>query len=268
LAALVLGGAPTVLLANTGLLFAPAAHAGALFPGVMPLMVALLAAGILAETFTSTKRIGFALILTSVLGIVWGAGGGIGTPQNLGHVLFIGAALAWACYTVAMRRARLAGLHAAAISAVAALFLYMPAYALFAGAALFKAPLGDIALQAFVQGVLTAVISYVLYGSAVGILGASSGAAFAALCPAMTALLAIPILGEWPSAIDWTAIVLISAGVYFISGGPLPERQRQYAAMTDTGAAQQRRRLPKAEADVHVLAPRGGNPCRAGAAAS
>ena len=229
LAALVLGGAPTVLLANTGLLFAPAAHAGALFPGVMPLMVALLAAGILAETFTSTKKIGFALILTSVIGIVWGAGGSIGTPQNLGHVLFIGSALAWACYTVAMRRARLDGLHAAAISAVAALFLYMPAYAFFAGASLFKAPLGDIALQAFVQGVLTAVISYILYGRAVSILGASSGAAFAALCPAMTALLAIPILGEWPSAIDWTAIVLITAGVYFVSGGPLPKRQRQYA---------------------------------------
>lgn len=32
LAALVLGGAPTVLLANAGLLFAPASHAGALFP--------------------------------------------------------------------------------------------------------------------------------------------------------------------------------------------------------------------------------------------
>jgi drug/metabolite transporter (DMT)-like permease len=32
LVALVLGGAPTVLLANSGLLFAPAAHAGALFP--------------------------------------------------------------------------------------------------------------------------------------------------------------------------------------------------------------------------------------------
>src|SRR4030088_175785 len=34
LASLVLGGAPTVLLANCGLLYAPAAHAGALFPGV------------------------------------------------------------------------------------------------------------------------------------------------------------------------------------------------------------------------------------------
>src|SRR5215468_1031299 len=44
LAAIVLGGAAPVFLANWGLLYAPAAHAGALFPGVMPLMVALLAA--------------------------------------------------------------------------------------------------------------------------------------------------------------------------------------------------------------------------------
>jgi drug/metabolite transporter (DMT)-like permease len=41
----------------------------------------------------------------------------------------------------------------------------------------------------------------------------------------MTALMAIPILGEWPSAIDWMAIVLISIGVYIVSGGPLPERR-------------------------------------------
>src|SRR5262245_31160006 len=55
LAAIVLGGGAPVLLANTGLLFAPAAHAGALFPGVMPLAVAILAAAFLRETFTGAK---------------------------------------------------------------------------------------------------------------------------------------------------------------------------------------------------------------------
>src|SRR5215470_6591526 len=95
LAALVLGGAPTVLLANAGLLFAPAAHAGALFPGVMPLMVALLAGPLLKEPFTSAKRIGFALILAGVIGVVWGAGGTIGTQQSIGHVLFLSSALLW-----------------------------------------------------------------------------------------------------------------------------------------------------------------------------
>src|ERR1700761_9143686 len=62
-AAIVLGGAAPVFLANWGLTFAPAAHAGALFPGVMPLMVALLAAALLREQLTLTKKLGFAFIL-------------------------------------------------------------------------------------------------------------------------------------------------------------------------------------------------------------
>jgi drug/metabolite transporter (DMT)-like permease len=227
LAAVVLGcGAPMVLLVNAGLLFAPAAHAGGLFSGMVPLMVALLAAPILHEAFTSAKSVGIVLILAGVIGIVWSADGTIGTRQNIGHVLFVAGAFSWACYTVAMRRARLDGLHAAAIAAVGNLVLYLPVYALVAGASLLDAPPTDIALQAIVQGVLTAVISLVLYGRAVSILGASGGAAFPALCPAMTAVLAIPILGEWPAPVDWIAIILISAGVYVVSGGPLPGRRR------------------------------------------
>jgi drug/metabolite transporter (DMT)-like permease len=41
------------------------------------------------------------LIVTGVLGIVWGAGGTIGSRQNIGHAMFIGAGMLWACYTVA-----------------------------------------------------------------------------------------------------------------------------------------------------------------------
>src|SRR3954463_11779437 len=73
LVAIVLGGGAPVLFANAGLMFAPAAHAGALFPGVMPLMVALLAAVFLREPFTAAKKIGFVLIIFGAFGIAWGA---------------------------------------------------------------------------------------------------------------------------------------------------------------------------------------------------
>lgn len=222
-AAIVLGGGAPVLLSNAGLLFAPAAHAGALYPGVMPLMVAILAAVVLREVFTVAKKFGFALILAGVCAIAWVAGGTMGSLQNIGHLLFLGSGLAFAFYTVAMRRARLDGLHAAAIAAVGNLVLYVPVYWMIGETSLAKAAWADIALQTFVQGVLTAIVSYLLYGRAVSILGASSGAAFAALSPAMTALMAIPILGEWPATIDWVAIASISVGVYIVSGGPLPK---------------------------------------------
>jgi drug/metabolite transporter (DMT)-like permease len=219
------GGAPMVLVSVAGLKFAPAAQAGALFPGVMPLTVALLASLVLKEQFAPVKRIGLVFVLTGVLAVVGAAGATFGTKQNIGHLLFLAAAFLWACYTVAMRRARLEGMHSAAIAAVVSMVVYVPVYVLFLERGLFNVAWSDIVLQAFVQGFLTAVLSLTLYGRAIALLGASSGAAFGALCPAMTALLAIPILGEWPTLLEWTGIILISAGVYFVSGGPLPGRR-------------------------------------------
>jgi drug/metabolite transporter (DMT)-like permease len=219
------GGAPMVLISYIGLLFAPARHAASLYTGLLPLNVAILAALVLGEAFTVTKRIGLALIVPGALGIVWSAGAMIGSPQNIGHVLFIGAGMMSAGYFVAMRKGRLNGLHAAAIAAVGSLIAYIPIYVIATGASLADAPWRDVAMQAFVQGLLTSVISQVLFGRAVNILGASRSAAFAALSPAITALLAIPILGEWPATIDWIAILLISCGVYCVSGGPLPARR-------------------------------------------
>jgi len=216
------GGAPAVLVSYGGLLFAPAAHAASLFTALIPLYVGVLAAAVLGEAFTVAKGIGLVLIVAGVLGIVWGAGGTIGSRQNIGHVLFIGAGWLWACFVVAMRKARLEGLHAAAIAAVASLVTYVPVYAIIFGTSLFNAPWRDLVLQAFVHGFLVAVVSQFFIGRAVSILGASNGSAFAALSPAITAILAIPILGEWPVTGDWIAMLLISGGVYIASGGLVP----------------------------------------------
>jgi drug/metabolite transporter (DMT)-like permease len=220
------GGAPMVLLANVGLTYAPAAHAGALFPGAMPLLVALIAVPVLGETFSPLRRIGLVLILAGVVGLLLTAGLTVGTRQTAGDAMFLGAALLWAVYTVCLRKASISGMHAAAIAAVASLVVYLPVYVLVCGDRLLAAPVGDIALQAVVQGVLTAVVSLILYGRAVEILGASSGAAFAAICPVLTALFGIALLGEMPTPAEWMTIVTISSGVYLVTGGPLPRWRR------------------------------------------
>ena len=126
-----------------------------------------------------------------------------GGRQSIGHLLFLLASLMTACYTVAIRRARVDGLHAAAIAAVVSLLLYLPAYLVFFENELFRVPVSDLVFQALYQGVLTAAISLALYGGAIHLLGASNAAAFVALGPIMAALMAIPVLGEWPSHIAW-----------------------------------------------------------------
>jgi len=222
-------GAPYALVAAQGLRFAPAADAGALIPGVMPLFVAVLAAVFLAERFRASRKVGLVLIL---LGLVTIVGGSLAAGQLMddlgrsgGHALFLLAAFLWACFTVTMRWGGIAPLHATALVSVGSLVGYLPFYLLIAGDRILDAPIADIATQAIYQGLLATVVSLTLFGRAVAILGASSGAAFGALVPAMAALLAIPMLGEVPSASDWTGIAAISFGVYLASGGPLPHRK-------------------------------------------
>src|SRR5262249_54037271 len=153
------------------------------------------------------------------------AGGLWTTSGSSGGMLARPAALMWPVFTVIMRRADLDPLHAAALVSVGSLAIYLPFYLAWHGATLAQVPPAELAVQAIFQGLLVTIVSLVLYGRAVAILGASGGAAFGALVPALAALIAIPLLGEWLSATDWLAIVLISAGVYLTSGGPMVFRR-------------------------------------------
>jgi drug/metabolite transporter (DMT)-like permease len=120
-----------------------------------------------------------------------------------------------------MRRADLDPLHAAALVSTGSLVIYLPIYLAWRGTSLVQAPLVELTMQIVFQGVLVTIVSLLLYGRALVLLGASRGAAFASLVPVLSALIAIPLLSEWPSATDWLAIVLIGTGVYLTSGGPL-----------------------------------------------
>jgi drug/metabolite transporter (DMT)-like permease len=218
------GGAPYALVVGCGLLFAPVAHASVFTKGIVPLTVAFSASLTLKEPLPPSRSLGLALIVCGAL-----VTGGIGITsasnrQSIGHLCFLGAACLWAYNTVAARRARFDGLHAAAIAAVASLLCYLPIYLLLCGDRLLQVPMIDIIVQALYQGVLTAVISLALYGRAVSLIGASSAGAFIALGPVVAAIMAIPVLGEWPTATVWLAISIITAGVYLASPGRSPSR--------------------------------------------
>ena len=217
-------GAPYVLVAAGGLQFAPARDQGALNPGSMPLFVTLVTATVLAEKFSIPRRLGLSFIFAGVVVIiVWHAGSAAWSlSRTLGDALFLFAGFLTACFTVVMRQARLDPLHAAALVATGSLAIYLPIYLALNGPRLAPLPLAEFIFQATFQGVLVTIVGVVLYGRAVTILGASAGAAFGALVPALSALLAIPLLSEWPDRTDWLGIALISGGVYLASDAPLP----------------------------------------------
>jgi drug/metabolite transporter (DMT)-like permease len=219
-------GAPYVLVAASGLRHAPAAHAGALLPGSMPMFVALLSALLTRETFTASRKLGYGLIAGGVAAIVLSAGPLQGGDEAFGHLLLLSAAFMWACYAIVLRSARLDALHAAALVSTGSLALYLPVYLALFGTHALEAPLRDVVFQTLYQGVLVSVVALFFFGKGIELLGASAGAAFAALTPALAALIAIPVLGEIPSLPEQATLLAVSAGVYLASGGSLPIRRR------------------------------------------
>ena len=214
-------GVPYVLIASSGLQFAPAAHAGALIPGTMPLWAALLAMWFLKEKIAGVRKLGLMLI---PIGIVIFVGAGLtdfASGNWRGHLLFLAAAMSWASFTVAMRSAGQAGftpLQAAAVVSVVSALVYLPVYVLFLPHRIMEAPIGPIVIQTVYQGVFVSIISLFAYARSVSILGASLGASFASLVPVLAMLSAIPLLNEWPKASDYIGIAAITFGVFLSSG--------------------------------------------------
>ena len=205
---------------------APAYDAGALNPAMMPLFVALIAATVLHEQPSRARKLGLVLIVSGALTLILSHTEPIGTmwssSRTLGDGLFLLASFLTAVFTVLTRRARLDPIHAVALLSVGSLVIWLPIYLSMPASSLARIPVADLVVQAIFQGIAMTIVSLVFYVRSVAILGASGGAAFGALVPAFTAFIAIPLLEERPSDIEWVSIVLISAGVYLTSGGPLP----------------------------------------------
>jgi drug/metabolite transporter (DMT)-like permease len=215
-------GVPYVLIASSGLGFAPARHGGALIPGTMPLWAAIISMLFLGEKISNARRFGLCLI---PVGIAFLLGVGLADFSNMleqgywrGHLLFLCAAICWASYTNALRASGLSALHATAIVAVVSAVFYLPIYALFLPHNLAAAPWSTLVIQTIFQGVFVSIVSMIAYARAVEILGASLGASFASLVPVAAMLAAIPLLGEVPTFIDCVGIIIITIGVFFASG--------------------------------------------------
>jgi drug/metabolite transporter (DMT)-like permease len=219
-------GAPYVLMSSCGLQHAPAAQGGALIPGTMPLWAAMLAVFFLKEHISGVRRVGLALVPVGIA-VIFSAGLiDFESGQWRGQLMFIGASMMWAIFTIAARRAGLGAMHAAAIVSVGSMLVYLPIYFLFLPHRLAATPWSAIVGQTFFQGVMVSIISLAAYSRAVSLIGASLAASFSSLVPVLAMLAAIPLLGEIPGTGDVLGILIITTGVFLASGAYSAFRRR------------------------------------------
>ncbi len=198
--------------------FAPVSDSGVFAPGMLPLFTAVAAFIVLGERYGPVRFTGFALILAGGLavgGFEAIANSGDGTWR--GHILFMVAAALWSIYSVTFRLTGLGALHGAALISFWSAVSFGLA-ALVAGVDFSGIGWREIGWQIFAQGVLTSVVAMFAFGFAVREIGPSRTAAFAALTPVMAAVGGWVFLGEEVSAVKWTGIAIVAAGVLLASG--------------------------------------------------
>ncbi len=209
-------------LAYSGFLYAPAAHASVLMPGMLPLWTTLIALVVIGTPVTGRRWLGLALIIAGGL-LVGGAsllrafdGGDVWK----GDVLFLASSFVWSSYTVMTRKYAMSAIPATIAVCVFSTFTFVPVYALLAWTGVLvshlrEAPWSEIVFQALVQGIGSVVISGITFVRMVETFGPIRSTMITAVVPGLSALGAVFFLGE---PLYWNLLLgltLVTVGIVF-----------------------------------------------------
>ena len=206
-----IGGLAYSFSAFHGFQYAPATHAALLLPGLMPIMIAILAYFLAGERHSrfawagiSISSVGiFVLLLETLLS---------SESYWLGDISFVVSCAFWGVFTVLLRRWTFSPWYIMLGVITATTLLFTPYYLIQFDHAFQGVPLEMIALQAFYQSVIAIAIQFVCYGRAVHILGATKMGALMALVPLLASIIAVPLFDEPVTIGLIVALVFISIG--------------------------------------------------------
>lgn len=217
-------GAPFTLCVGYGLGYAPVAHAGAMVPSLMPVVVTVAGCLVLGQRITPPQFFSAFLIVAGASVIVL-------HPSNvspveeigIGHTLFLTGAVFWASFTLTVRRCAISPFLATAIVGTVSAIGLAPVWVLTGLSSMGSASAQDIWFQVVFQGVITGLVSLYAFGEALRRLGLVA-TRLSALTPVVATLLAVPILSQVPNTIEVAALGLVVAGLLVASMPARPAR--------------------------------------------
>jgi drug/metabolite transporter (DMT)-like permease len=212
------GGIGYSVVVYTGFRLAPAAHAAVLLPGTLPFATAVIAWLWLRQKPSATQRISLLLVFVGIAltaADTFSHGAHLTGTQMLGDLLFLCGASSWAVFTLLLRRYPMEPLTAAVTTTLGSAILYVPVWWLFLPSTISHAPVAEIAMQAAYQGIVVVFVAMLLYTFAVRRLGAQTVTLLMAIVPGVSALAAIPVLGEPLSMLTLAGLGAVTIGAVF-----------------------------------------------------
>jgi drug/metabolite transporter (DMT)-like permease len=216
------------LLVYIGFSLAPAAHAGVLVNGGIPLATTLIGWWIFG--LKPTQRAWIALGIT-VAGIALIGRHSLqsenATLTLVGDLFYFLAACSWGFYGQLVRRWQVNPLAASANINMVSLLIYTPIYVLFLPKGIFEATTDQILLQAGYQGIVAGVIAASCYAFATLRIGPTRASLMLALVPPISAIAAVPFLDEALTIETGLGAVLVTIGALFGASGGLGIRHHK-----------------------------------------
>jgi drug/metabolite transporter (DMT)-like permease len=205
-------GAVYSVLIILGLNEASTAYGGVFANGSLPIFTMLLAA--LAGQHPSRNQLLATAII--ILGSLLLSYRGMTTDSGnalLGIALFLTASLLLSVYIISLRHWMLTPRQALALVNLPNALIFLPVWLFFLPSGLAETPLSLTLFQALYQGIGPGFLAVIFFALATTHLGPTATAGFSAVVPATAALLAIPVLHEIPTRMEWAGILTVTAGL-------------------------------------------------------
>lgn len=191
----IIGGVGYSCLVYTGFTLAPVVHGAVFLNGMIPVATALLLwliFKIRPDTDTKIALIIISLTLCAMTAmILMGA-----YHFNVGDVIFVSCAFCWAAFSILLKEWQFTPWQTMSSSVIWSALIYLPIYALFIGFSSPDASWHHLAIQGIFHSVLVMIVATVTYAMAVARLGAFMAGGLSSLAPFISAILAVPLLGE------------------------------------------------------------------------
>jgi drug/metabolite transporter (DMT)-like permease len=206
---------PLFFLLNVGgYAFAPLAHGAVVLPAAFTIASMALAAWVLGERPSGARLFGAGIVFAGLIAIVGRSLATADAQTPLGDAMFAIAGSMWATATVLVQRWKITPMQTVSLVATISAAVLLPLWWIgLDHSRIATASWQVLALQVGVQGIAAGIFAVLAFTRAVVLLGAARAAVFPALVPAFAILLGIPLTGEWPSALQWLGLGLVSIGL-------------------------------------------------------
>jgi drug/metabolite transporter (DMT)-like permease len=218
-------GALYSVLMYFGLKDSSAAYGGVFANGTLPIFTILLGF-VFARRVPSGRQLIAVLIL--VVGAVLIGVPGLRTGGNSvvsAIAFFLAASAVLSIYFVGVKHWQVEPRQALALVSLPNAVLFLPVWFFFLPSTIQDVPWSTVLLQAAFQGLGPGFLAVILFAISARILGPTPSAGLAAAVPASATLLAIPVLAEIPTGIEWIGIAIVTAGLVLLLRGQ-PETRR------------------------------------------